>query len=328
MVVAAIAPRSHAQEDANRQKLARTTMKFLNISADPRAAALGDAVTAMRGGSTSIFYNPAGMAYQEDFLHAAVAQTDWFVDVAYNFASLSLRPMGGRLGVFAFSFVHADYGEIEETIRADNEQGFLDLGTFSPSAMSFGFGYARALSDRFSIGGHVKYVGQDLGNSVMSVVEDGYERAANDESAIAFDFGMMYDTGFRSLTFAVAARNFARDIEYAEESFELPLLLKIGVAMNVLDLMSPGSENHSFVVAIDTESPRDFDEQIKIGGEYTFLNTISLRAGYIFPTDVQGIHAGVGIHRTVGGITLGGDYAYSDYGVFSGIHRIGLQLSF
>lgn len=327
LLMTAAPPEADAQDEIEREKLARTTMKFLNVSADPRAAALGDAVTARRGGSTSLFYNPAGMAYQTNFIHAAASQADWFVDVNYNFASVALRPLAGRLGVFAFSFVSVDYGEFEETIRADNDDGYLDLGTFSPSALSFGMGYARALSDRFSIGGHVKYVGQDLGSSVMSTTEDGFERADNEESVVAFDFGMMYDTGFRSLTFAVTARNFAREIEYAEESFELPLLLKIGVAMDVLDVVAPGAGSHSLIVGIDTESPRDYSEQIKIGGEYTFLDTISLRAGYIFPTDVQGIHAGVGIHRTVAGITVGGDYAYSDYGVFESVHRIGLQIS-
>lgn len=315
-------------EDVEREKIARTTMKFLNVSADPRAAALGDAMTAVEGGSTALFYNPAGMGSQTSFVTASVAQTDWFVDVSYNFASVSLRPMGGRWGVFGLSMMAVDYGEFEETIRADNDDGFIDLGTFSPTAVSFGVGYARALTDRFSIGAHVKYASQDLGVSVMSVDGDGnLDRANNEESVVAFDFGMLYHTGYRSLTFAAAARNFAREVEYEEESYELPLLLKIGVSMNVMDFTNMSRDVHSLVVSIDTESPRDYSEQIKIGGEYTFMNTISLRAGYIFPTDQQGINAGVGIHRTIGGIRFGGDYAYTDFGVFDAVHRIGLSLS-
>ena len=321
-------PNAYGQDDFERQKLARTTMKFLNISADPRAAALGDAVTALDGSSVSLFYNPAGMGSQQSFMHAAVAQTEWFVDVKYNFASLSFRPAGGRFGVFGFSFQSADYGEIEETIRADNDQGFIDLGTFSPSAYSFGVGYARTLTDRFAIGGHAKLVSQDLSSSVMSVGEgDVLERAPNEESVVAFDFGMLYRTGFRSLTFAASARNFAREVEYAEESYELPLLLKIGMSMDLVDLTSLSPETHGFLVSIDTESPRDYHEQVKIGAEYTFMDTISLRAGYIFPTDEQGINAGVGIHRSFSGLTLAANYAYTDFGIFSEVHRIGFQIS-
>lgn len=316
---------AHAQNDFEREKLARTTMKFLNISADPRAAALGDAVTALDGASTALFYNPAGMGSQQSFVHAAVAQTAWFVDVKYNFASLSFRPLDGRLGVFGISVVAADYGEFEETIRADNEQGFIDLGTFSPSAYSAGIGYARTLTDRFAIGGHVKYVSQDLSSTVMNA---DLERSSNEESVVAFDFGMLYRTGFRSLTFAASARNFAREVEYAEESYELPLLLKIGVTMDLVDLTNLSPEMHQFMLSVDTESPRDYSEQIKLGVEYTFLDTISLRAGYIFPTDQQGINAGVGLHRTIGGLTLAANYAYTDFGVFDEVHRIGFQVSF
>jgi hypothetical protein len=313
-------------QDIERKKIARTTMKFLNVSADPRAAALGDAMTAVDGGSSALFYNPAGMSGQTSFINLTVSQVDWFVDTKYNFASLALRPADGRWGVFGFSLIAVDYGEFEETIRADNEAGFIDLGTFSPSSLSFGVGYARTLTDRFSIGAHVKYANQDLGNSVMSA-GDELDRAANEESVIAYDFGMLYRTGFRSLTFAAAARNFAPEVEYEEESYELPLLLKIGMSMDVMDFTNMSRDMHSFVVSIDTESPRDYQEQIKIGGEYTFMETISFRVGYIFPTDQQGINAGVGIHRTIAGMRIGGDYAYTDFGVFEGVHRIGLQVS-
>ncbi len=315
-------------QDIEREKIARTTMKFLNVSAHPRAASLGDAMTALEIGAMSMLYNPAGMSGQNSFLNVSVSQADWFVDVEYNFATLSVRPYGGRWGVFGFSLVAVDYGEIEETIRFDNDDGYLDLGTFSPTALSFGVGYARTLTDRFSIGAHVKYARQDLGNSVISTNDElEMDRADNEESVIAYDFGMLYRTGFRSLTFAAAARNFAPEVEYEEESYELPLLLTIGVSMNLTDFTNVNRDMHSFVVSVDTESPRDYHEQIKIGGEYTFLNTISLRAGYIFPTDQQGINAGIGIHRTIGGISIGGDYAYTDFGVFDSVHRIGLELS-
>lgn len=318
---------AYGQDNFERKKIARTTMKFLNVSADPRAASMGDAVTALDGASTALFYNPAGMGSQQSFLHVAVAQTDWFVDVNYNFGSLSIRPFGGRYGVFGLSLVAADYGDFEETIRSDNEQGYIDLGTFSPTAYSVGFGYAKTLTDRFAIGGHAKFVAQDLSTSVMSVQGGDLTRAPNEESVLAFDFGMLYRTGFRSLIFAASARNFAREVEYAEESYELPLLLKIGISMDLVDLTRLSPDTHGFVLSVDTESPRDYSEQIKIGGEYTFMDTISLRAGYIFPTDQQGINAGVGIHRSFGGMTLAANYAYTDFGVFSEVHRIGFQIS-
>jgi len=327
------------------EKLAQTGMKFLSTSLDPRAAALGDAVTALDGGSEMLFYNPAGMASQTDLMTAAFGQLEWIADIKYNQASLALAPASGRYGVFGFSLLSVDYGDLQGTIRADNDQGFLDTGNFSPSAMAFGVGYARALTDRFSVGGHVKFVHQDLGPNVESYanaetpaddiysIEDGdprgYVRVTNKKNVTAFDFGVLYRTGFRSLTFAFSARNFSQEVEYVDESFQLPLTLKIGLAMDVLDVAAAGQGSmHALRVMVDAENPRDFSEQIKIGAEYTFLETLSLRAGYAFPTDEQGINLGAGVFKRVRGIGLGADYAYTDFGVFSKVNRVAVRVSF
>ncbi|GIV59509.1 MAG: hypothetical protein KatS3mg043_0598 [Rhodothermaceae bacterium] len=325
---------AHAQE--NLQKLAQTGMKFLSVSVDPRAAALGDAVTAMEGDVTSLYYNPSGMAMQQHALTFMAAQVTWIADIRYNNLGFSLRPFGGRLGVFGFTLTAVDYGHIKTTVRANNEQGFERLPDIRPTALALGIGYARALTDRFAIGGHIKWVHQDLGNSVTQRTGNGYLLQENTLGVLAFDFGMRYQTGFRSLTFAVAARNFAEEVVYEEESFQLPLALRLGLAMNVLDLTNTPSSTHTLLLTIDAETPRDYDELIKVGAEYTFLNALSLRAGYMFPTDEQGINLGLGIRQQVGGLLLGLDYAYTDFGVFnesaslyglSGVHRVAMRLS-
>jgi len=313
---------------AQQQKLAQTAMKFLSVSVDPRAAALGDALTAVDHGATSLFYNPSGMAWQESNLDIIVGQTQWIAEIDYSVASLSFRPGSGRFGVIGFSFLMVDYGNLEETIRFDNDQGFLDVGTFSPSAWSYGVGYARKFSDRFSVGAQVKLVNQFLANSVIGIDGEGeYARENVEERVLAYDFGVMYKTGFRSLNFAVSARNFAPEITFSEEGVALPLTLNIGVSMNMMDLIDQGSSMHQLLVAIDASNPRDFSEQIKVGGEYTFLQTFILRAGYAFPTDEQGISFGVGLKQSLRRFGFGADYSYTDFGVFSNVHRLSFRFS-
>lgn len=315
---------------AQQDKLAQTGMKFLSVSVDARAAGLGDAMTALTPGATALFYNPAGMAFQENNLNAAFGQVRWIAEIDYNAAALSFRPLNGRIGVFGISLVSVDYGDLLGTVRADNAQGFEEIGTLTPSAFSLGFGYARALTDRFAAGGQVKYVRQDLGTVPLDRSEAGGlvgESVALD--VVAFDFGVLYKTGFRSLTFAVGARNFAQEVTFSEESFQLPLTLKIGLAMDVMDLMTaPETRNQAFIVSLEAENPRDFSEQIKIGGEYRFLETFMLRAGYVYPTDEQGISLGAGFNKTVRGIGFGADYAYTSFGVFSDVQRVSLQFNF
>ncbi len=313
---------------AQQEKLAQTTMKFLSVSVSPRAAALGDALTAIDHGSASLFYNPSGMAWQESNLDVALGQMQWIAEINYSMGSLSFRPGSGRLGVLGFSFVMVDYGELEETIRFDNEQGFLDVGNFSPSAWSFGVGYARKFSDRFSVGGHIKWANQYLANSVSAIDDAGeYTREKVEEGVLAYDFGVLYKTGFRSLNFAVSARNFAPEITFSEESVALPLTLNIGVSMDMMDVIMQGSNMHQLLLSVDAANPRDFSEQIKAGMEYVFLNTFILRAGYAFPTDEQGFSVGLGLKQSLRRFGFGADYSYTDFGILSNVQRLAIRLS-
>jgi len=321
-------PLASAQTDEpSRDKRAQTGMKFLSVSGDARLAAIGSASTALEGGAGMLFENPAGMAWMESTTDVMLGQTRWIADIDYNHAAVAFKPGGGRWGVIGLSLVSTDYGELQETVYADNEQGYLDVGTFTPGAWSVGLGYARALSDRFSAGGQVKYASQNLGDSAQSTDGGALTRSSNEETVLAYDFGVHYKTGFESLTFALAARNFAPEIAFVEENFQLPLAFQIGVAMDVVDLTSLDPNVHQLEVSVDANNPRDFSEQIKVGGEYTVLNTFSLRGGYVFPSDTQGINLGAGVKQSIGGLGIGADYAYSDYGVFSGVHRVAVRLS-
>lgn len=318
----------HAQQVIDREKLAQTGFKFLSVTADARSAAMGGAATAREGGAEMMFSNPSGMAWIEDGTDVALSQTQWIADINHNYGSVAIRPSGGRWGVVGVSLELVDYGDLQETIRADNDNGYLDLGTFSPTAYAVGLGYARALSDRFSAGGQVKLAGMDFGDAVVdSDGAGGYLREGLSRSTLAYDFGVHYKTGFNSLNFAVSARNFAPEVTFGEESFQLPLTLQIGLAMDVLDLTSLDPSMHSLMVTADAANPRDFSEQIRLGGEYTFMNTLALRGGYVFPSDSEGLSLGAGVRQRLGGVAFGADYAYSDAGIFSGVHRIAIRFA-
>ena len=311
-------------EDDELDKRAQTGMKFLQMSVDARAAGMGSAITAMEGVSSAMFYNPASMARLTNAVNVSLGQSQWFADITYNFGSISFAPASGSYGVFGAFLMAVDYGDFLGTIRAETEAGFVDTGSYSPSALSVGFSYAKSLSDRFAVGGNVKYVYQDLTNSTLSATET----QGNSQNTVAFDLGVLYNTGFRSLNFAMSARNFSREVTYEEEAFELPLTFTIGVSMNMLDLTSVDQSMHSFVLSIDAERPRDFYEHLNVGGEYVLANTLALRAGYAFPTDEEGINLGVGLQRHLGGVGFAANYAFTDFGLLGTVNRISLNLAF
>lgn len=324
----ALAPLAQAQQVIDREKLAQTGFKFLSVAADPRTAAMGGATTARDGGAEMMFSNPSGMAWMEGGTSAVVSQTQWIADINYNHAGIAFRPASGRFGVFGVSAEFVDYGAFQETIRADNDAGYIDVGTYSPTAFAVGVGYAKTFSDRFSAGGQIKIAGQNIGSAITTANAAGeFTREDLNRSTLAYDFGVHYKTGFESLNFAVSARNFAPEVTYAEESFQLPLTLQIGLSMDVLNLTSLDPSMHSLMVTADAANPRDFSEQIRVGGEYVFARTLALRGGYVFPADSEGFSLGAGIQQRLGGLGFGADYAFSDAGEFSGVHRVAVRFN-
>lgn len=318
------------------QKRAQTGFKFLSSSVDARASAIGGAVTAeMMGSSTSLFYNPASMAGMQGSFHLGLSQLQHIVDINYNVASAAFRPQGGNYGVFGLSLVAVDYGEFIGTIRANNDQGFLETGTYSPSALAVGFGYARSFTDRFSAGVHVKYALQDLGTGFATAADNlpgsfGDVTATEDYSlnTIAFDFGVVYATGFRSLVIAMSARNFSRELTYVRENFELPLTFQIGAQMNMLDFTSLNPDMHTLNLHVDAQRPRDFEEHIRWGLEYTFMDLVSLRGGFeqMGLDEEQGVSLGAGVNLEVSGFRVGADYTYTDFGIFDSLNRVSIQI--
>jgi len=314
-----------------RQKLAQTGMKFLSVSTDARISALGDAGTALEGNSALLFYNPAGLGFLSGFADVSMGQVEWIADIKYVHGGAVFSPENGQYGVFGISVLSADYGDFNGTIRYNNDQGFIDLGDLSasPGALIIGISYAKALSNQFSVGGNIKYVNQDLGSSIVGFNSaGGYNKKSYSANVMAFDFGILYRTGFKSLNFGMCIKNFSEEVTYEDESFQLPLTFKIGVAMDVFDLYEGlNKKTHALLVSVDAVHPRDYYEQVNFGLEYLFLKTFALRLGYSTPNDEHGFSAGVGLQQSYHNYMLALDYSYTPFGVFNDVHRFSFRFA-
>ena len=298
-------------------KVAQAGMTFLKIGGGARAAAMGESFVSMPGDINSIFYNPAGLAHIEG-RELMFSYTDWIADITHNAIAGAWNFQ--NIGTFAFSFIFMDYGEpIRVTQRADNEVGYIGGNryggpTFSPAEFAGGIAYSRKFTNKFSMGGHIKYVYQSLGHS--NIIKDGVEKVKKNEiSGIALDFGTVYYTGIRDLRLGFSITNFSRDYQYEKESFQLPLTMRIGLAMTVWRL-----EDQNLSLSVDALHPRDYAEQINFGGEYWYKDFLALRAGYKFNYDEQGLTLGVGfnyqISKNLGRLVF--DYAYTSFGELLG----------
>jgi len=316
-------------------KLAQTGFGFLNVSTDAKATAMGEAVTTDNSISTSLFFNPAGISEMNSTVYAGVSQMKWIADIKYFSASLAYAPFQGRYGVFGVDFTKVDYGDFDFTRVAANEQGFDDIAGYpEPYSYSIKLVYGIKLSEEFSVGGKLKYAYQNLGNSEIPV----YKQVIIDSlltpdtsivtkkyslDVLAFDFGTIYKTGYKSLAFGMSISNFSRELKYERESFQLPLTFKFGISMNLFDFLPELAKNNSFMLAIDAVHPRSYSEYLSIGSEYTFMKMISLRAGYITKHDDYGLSFGLGVNKF--GFKF--DYSYLSHKVFNNIQRFSVGFS-
>lgn len=318
----------HDVAEAQRKR-GQTTMKFLSAPLGARATGMGDAMTAVEDRSLSIFYNPANSAFQTSLFDVSIGNVSWIADIDYQYAALTFAPKNGLYGVIGLSFMGVDYGDLTETIRDNSDLGYEVLGTYNPNAIAFGLSYSRAISSQFSVGANVRYVDVNLSNAPIGLNEGSLVRQQFDLQTYAVDFGVLFKTGFESLNFAMSVRNYSNEVTYIQDTQELPLTFRIGLAMNVLDLTSVNPEMHKLLVSVDANRPRDYFEQLMIGAEYGFMDRLFLRGGYVFPTDEQGISMGVGVNlpfaRRYG---IRADYSHTAFGVFNSVNRLSVQLSF
>lgn len=311
------------------KKRAQTSMKFLSVSPSARAAALSNAVTSLEMGAYAAFYNPATMAHINGTYNATAGAVEWITGIKHNSAALVFKPFDGKYGVIGFNALSVDYGDIMATVVDETEIGYKIIGNINPTAMAFGVSYANAITDQFSVGANFRYSQHDLGAVAIGIDDVGaYNMQTYSASTGVVDFGILYKTGFESLQFAMALRNFSPEVSYDNEKSELPLTFKIGISMDVLDLTDINPDHHSLLISIDANRPRDYDEQLLFGAEYSFINRFVVRGGYGFPKDEEQFSFGAGIKQPVGSFILSIDYAYTQFGVFGDVNRLSVQLGF
>ena len=305
------------------KKLGQTGFQFLSVTSDARSGGMADAMTTIHDKSTSLFSNPAGLSKQTELFDINFSSNHWIAGIKHNAFSLSYSPSNGQLGVFGFSLLNVDYGELQGTMVWDNSQGFIDTKIFKPSAFAMGLGYGRALSENFSVGGQLKKAFQYLGDNVVPVSDTSKVVESNVSNAVAFDFGTIYVTDWNDFTFGMSVRNFSDEAQYAYDGFQLPLTFRIGCSINIVKLIPSFSESHSLLLAIDALHPRSYEQRINVGLEYSFMNIISTRIGYLHNYDERDFTFGAGVKLGMFKI----NYALTPFGVFDTVSRVSIGIS-
>ena len=308
---------------SDNKKLAQTGFQFLSVNSDARGGGMADAMTSSHNNSVSMFFNPAGLSRQIEFLDVNFSSNNWIAGIKHDAMSFSFSPKTGQYGCFGFSVLNVDYGELQGTMVWDNDQGFIDTDSFSPSALAVGVGYGKALSNNFSVGGHVKKAYQFLGRSVVPVSDTSNAVSNNVSNAVAVDFGTIYITDWHGFTFGMSVRNFSNEAQFVYDGFQLPLTFRIGGSMDILSFLPSVNEKHSLDFALEALHPRSYPERVNLGFEYSFRKLGHLRAGYLFNYDERNLTFGAGFK--LGPLSI--DYALTPFGVFDNVSRLSIGIA-
>ena len=315
-------------------KSGTTAGQFLKIGVGSRATAMGESFVALANDVTAVYWNPAGLA-EISGNEAMFGHTEWLADITYENIAVAI-PLGSSGGTAALWANSMNVPEDEVTTV------FQPNGTgerFSASMVALGFSYAKRLTDRFSLGVTGKYIREGIWS--MSA------------TGVGIDVGTLYHSQYRNLRIGIGVTNFGTKMhlrgranlifvdpdptldgnndqirsELETDTWELPLMLRAGVAFDAID-----AENMRLTVVTNSNHPNDNTENLNIGTELALSETIFLRGGY----------RGIGLDESEGGLTLGAgllleagnvtgfrlDYAYTDWGVLKKVQRVSISAEF
>ena len=312
------------------KKTGQSTMNFLLVTVSPRAAAMGETYIAVGTGAESIFYNPAGITESSGRIDFSTSVTYWIADI--NYYANALVWNAKEWGTFGLSVMWVDYGTINGTSLIPMSDialyplGYREDGPVgNVGSYAIGLTYGRAISDRFMVGGSIRYAGQNLGTNHFydGTVKD------NNASKLVFDAGVKYYTGLKSFRFGMSIRNFSSNLKREEVSEQLPVLFSMGAALDLFDfILTSQAKSSDLLLAIDYLHPNNYTERANFGLEYMFMDFLALRGGYQTNRDLASWSCGFGLHSTIDKYLVSFDYSYSGFDYFDNVNRFSIGVAF
>jgi len=323
---------SQIKAQSGLKKVAQSGMEYLKIGVGAEMVGRGEAGISSVKGLQSIFWNPAGLSDLED-KEVFFSHNSWIADISMDAAAVGMN--FGNYGNFAVSVMWMNYGKlyataVANTVSGSTKLGYIDEGTFSPTDMAVGLAYSRRISDRFAVGGQIRYLYENYGQNVIVTTTGGNQTVDNIMKTFSLDLGTVYYPGYKSLAFAMSIQNFSPDIRYQQESFGTPLTFKLGISMNMLDIFEDNPSS-SLLLAVDAIHPRDYTERLNLGLEYSYLGIFQIRTGYRMNYDIGNFTSGVGLRYSLSNsmqINLNLSYIVDATGRFSNPIQITAALQF
>lgn len=276
-------------------------------------------------GVEALYWNPSGLANLSGKSGEALfSHQKYIADINVNYfaGAYSL----GSLGTVGLSVKALGFGDIEIT-TVDNPDGTGQ--TYSPTYITAGLSYARAMTDRIMFGATFKVITEQITNESAT--------------GLAVDLGLQYLVGNTGLKFGVALKNLGPSMRFdgtdleqyyqpvgtpsgsqnqprrvTLNDFELPTSLSMAISYDLL-----AGKNNTFTFNGTFQNNSYSPDDYAVGLEYNFKKIVYLRAAYnldqefwVKPIGIKstdrlfGPSAGIGLRYAFGSFNVSFDYAY------------------
>jgi len=307
--------------------------QFLQIPVGAKAIAMGGAFTALADDPSALYYNPGAISrISKNKMYAS--QTNWLVGGRHQF--LAAEIMLTTQDIIGVSINYLDYGKREKITTVAEPDGTGEY--WEASDLAFSLGYSRNLTDRFSIGGSVKYIQQNIWNVSAT--------------AFAVDLGLLFKTQFNDLQIGASMRNFGSELQLTgrdlitqvdldeqasgnnetivsylkTDKWPIPLTFTVGLAMPVIT-----NKLLNLTLAGDVVRPTDNSQVLNLGADLSMINMLSFRLGYqaLFREETQqGLTLGFGLKLPIKYTDILFDYTFQDYGFFGNLSTMSISIGF
>jgi hypothetical protein len=322
-----------------------TAGEFLSVGYGPAALAVGDAYVSRVNDISSVYWNPAGLAFMQNN-EVMFSYQPWLVDINSFFSAAGL--VIPEFGTLAVGLIGMDYGDMNVT-TVEMQDGTGEI--FSAQDYAFYLSFGRKLATWFGFGASVKYINSSIWHSSAS--------------SIALDLGVVIETSFLSptgsesdgLKIGMSLSNYGQPMQYdgldlirsvdispdeagnykdsraqlSTNEWDLPLIFRVGVSVQPITTSA-----HQVTLSADALHVNSNSESVNLGAEYLFaapgIARIFFRAGYraLFMDDSEfGLTFGFGVHKQFfGNTSFGFDYTFREFGILGNVNTWGISVSF
>ncbi|GEP94640.1 hypothetical protein CCY01nite_09000 [Chitinophaga cymbidii] len=297
---------------------------------------MGDVGLALSPDANSVYWNLSKLPFAEKKAAIAVTYTPWLKELVND---VFLAQVAGYTQIdedqsIGASMRYFSLGDIQFT-----DMNQADNGTFRPREFAIDAGYARRLSQNWSIGLALRYIHSSLASGLtvdQQTIRPGRAMAADLTSFYTKDFET--DNGVNTLSVGFAVTNIGTKISYTQSAQKdfLPTNLGLGTAytigiddynkvtfaLDINKLLVPTPQSDSTypdksvlegIFSSFGDAPGGFKEELhelmySLGAEYWYNNQFAVRAGYYNEHATKGnrkfFTAGVGIKYDIFGLNF------------------------